>query len=179
MFNKSTTILDNTDNIYLQKLTLQSLNKKGKIIFPNLKKEFIREFGYLLSQNYFSNIKIQEVFRLLDEIDIIFYPFKKITILKKKKKGNLNLKERFVGKIIYWNRKKGFGFIKPQCSTRIGISEIYIHQSEIMSIGQRDLKVKALVEFSRGLTRSGNLCAVQVTSPGGLYLHDSKYTKWL
>jgi len=80
------------------------------------------------------------------------------------------LKERFIGKIIYWNKKKGFGFVKPYNLMHIRNAEIFIHQSEIISVGQRHLKIRTLIEFSRGLTRAGNLCAVQVTSPGGLYL---------
>jgi CspA family cold shock protein len=68
----------------------------------------------------------------------------------------------YVGKVNWFNPKKGFGFITPAN----GGKDIFVHQSEIQAPGYRFLYERELVEYGVVPDAKG-LRAIHVTGPAG------------
>lgn len=71
--------------------------------------------------------------------------------------------ERSTGNVIWFNGVKGYGFIKP----RDGGSDVFVHQTSVISEGFRGLTEGEEVEYSLSLEPGGKLSAIDVTGPNG------------
>ena len=62
-----------------------------------------------------------------------------------------------VGKVKWFNKTKGFGFIGPND----GSNDVFVHISEVLKTGKNDLKENQEVEYdlveSKGKFAAGNL----------------------
>ena len=92
---------------------------------------------------------------------------------------------RQYGICTHWNEQKGFGFITivhpgpKQAATafsqrknrNLGISDVFVHQSDIHARGFRSLAIGERVEFIMAHNeRNGKHKAAEVTGPGGQYV---------
>uniref|UniRef100_A0A7S2X8I2 CSD domain-containing protein n=1 Tax=Lotharella oceanica TaxID=641309 RepID=A0A7S2X8I2_9EUKA len=71
-------------------------------------------------------------------------------------------KVRLKGSCVKYNKKKGYGFIKPKG----GGKDVFVHQASIKAKGFRSLAVGEEVEFEV-VQKDGRTEAVKVTGPGG------------
>eukprot|EP01025_Chloroclados_australasicus_P047306 TRINITY_DN527_c1_g1_i1.p3 TRINITY_DN527_c1_g1~~TRINITY_DN527_c1_g1_i1.p3 ORF type:complete len:508 (-),score=78.89 TRINITY_DN527_c1_g1_i1:4298-5821(-) len=74
--------------------------------------------------------------------------------------------QRFAGTVKWFNAAKGYGFIRPDN----GEEDLFVHQTDIVSSGYRDLMQGARVEYGIEPLTDGRYKAVQVTGPNGQQL---------
>jgi CspA family cold shock protein len=66
--------------------------------------------------------------------------------------------QKHLGKVAWFDSKKGYGFI-----TRDGETDIFVHWSDIVSEGYKFLKKDSVVEFSIGLNKRSQPKATEVS----------------
>ena len=62
------------------------------------------------------------------------------------------------GKVKWFNRKKGFGFITPDNSSE----DLFVHRSEIKTTGNATLEEGQQVQYDIGQGQKGRPCATNV-----------------
>eukprot|EP00301_Raphidiophrys_heterophryoidea_P004670 c12011_g1_i2.p1 GENE.c12011_g1_i2~~c12011_g1_i2.p1 ORF type:complete len:384 (+),score=73.64 c12011_g1_i2:193-1344(+) len=75
-------------------------------------------------------------------------------------------KEVLRGKCLWFDQKKGFGFITPDDEG----DNVFVHHTEILARGFRSLELGEPVEFSLETDERGRIKAINVTGPHGAYV---------
>eukprot|EP01024_Parvocaulis_polyphysoides_P045960 TRINITY_DN4312_c1_g1_i1.p1 TRINITY_DN4312_c1_g1~~TRINITY_DN4312_c1_g1_i1.p1 ORF type:complete len:403 (+),score=83.41 TRINITY_DN4312_c1_g1_i1:1-1209(+) len=76
--------------------------------------------------------------------------------------------QRYGGTVKWFNAAKGYGFIRPDN----GDEDLFVHQTDIISQGYRNLIQGSRVEYGIEPIADGRSKAVQVSGPGGQELED-------
>ena len=66
--------------------------------------------------------------------------------------------EKFTGSVIWFNPKRGFGFL----TTKEGSEDLFVHFSDIVCEGFKTLKKGQVVEYGMGVNKHGDPKAVDV-----------------
>jgi CspA family cold shock protein len=71
--------------------------------------------------------------------------FSVLSSLTRKEGGIVNMEERATGKVKWFSRVKGYGFIQPDAE---GSEDVFVHYSAIRGEGFRNLEEGDAVEFT-------------------------------
>ena len=71
-------------------------------------------------------------------------------------------KEQFIGDVVWFDPKKGYGFIGWQ-KNNVKQQDMFVHFSDVICEGFKTLNKEQKVSFSIGTNKHGNPKAIEVT----------------